>query len=300
MTQLQTTRLTLEYDTFGDSTDRPLLMVMGLGAQMVAWHREFCQALAEAGHYVIRFDNRDCGLSQKFPELGIPNIQAVQEAVALGQPVEVPYLLTDMAADAFSLLDALGLERAHVCGASMGGMIVQAMAIMHEARVLSMTSIMSATGNPDVQMSEPEAFEALMSPPGRTREEAIERSIEVGVVIGSKPEFRDPEAERRARAAEFYDRSVYPEGFSRQMAAISASGDRRADLARLHVPTLVIHGTEDPLVRPDCGRDTHDAIAGAELLQLGGMGHDMPRRFWSNIIKAITKRTTTSERESHD
>jgi len=299
MAQTQTARLALEYDTFGKAGDRPLLLVMGLGAQMTAWNEEFCALLAERGHFVIRFDNRDCGLSQKFPELGAPDIDAVREAVDNGEQVEVPYQLTDMAEDAFSLLDALGIERAHVCGASMGGMIVQAMAIANAARVLSMTSIMSATGNRDIELSEPEAFEALMSPQGNTREESIERSLRVGQVIGSLPEFLDPIHERRARAAAAYDRSFYPEGIARQMSAISVAGDRRPALGNVKVPSLVIHGEVDRLVRFECGEDTRDAIADAEMLALPGMGHDMPRRFWPAIVEHITLRTHHEGRFPH-
>ena len=299
MAQIETTRLALEYDTFGKRGDRPLLMVMGLGAQMIAWHEAFCGQLAEQGHFVIRFDNRDCGLSQKFPELGIPDVDAVREAVASGEDVEVPYHLTDLAEDAFSLLDALDIDRAHVCGASMGGMIVQAMAIANAPRLLSMTSIMSATGNPDIEMSEPEAFEALMSPPGRTRDEAIKRSLAVGKVIGSDPIHLDPYEERFERAARAYDRSFYPQGIARQMSAISTAGNRRPALEALDLPTLVIHGVKDPLVRYECGLDTCSAVPNADMLAIDGMGHDMPREFWPAIIKHVTRRTTMIERFAH-
>ncbi len=300
MAQIQTARLALEYDTFGDEIDRPLLLVMGLGAQMTAWNEGFCKLLAEHGHFVIRFDNRDCGLSQKFAELGVPNIHAVREAVDKGEQVDVPYLLTDMAEDAFSLLDALAIERTHVCGASMGGMIVQTMAITNAARLLSMTSIMSATGNRDIEISEPEAFEALMSPPGNTREESIERSLRVGEVIGSQPEYLDPVEERYARAAAAYDRSFYPQGIARQMSAISVADDRRPALQGIKVPALVIHGTEDRLVRFECGEDTRDAMTDAEMLAVSGMGHDMPRYFWQNIIKHISLRTLHAGRFPRD
>ena len=291
MAQISTARLALEYDTFGKREDRPLLLVMGLGAQMIAWNEAFCVELANEGHFVIRFDNRDCGLSQKFPELGVPDIGQVRAAVDNGEVPQVPYSLTDMAEDAFSLLDALGVERAHVCGASMGGMIVQAMAIAKASRILSMTSIMSATGNPDIEVSEPEAFAALMSPPGNTRGEAIERSLAVSKAIGSDPVHLDPEEERYARAARAYDRSFYPQGIARQMAAVSTGGNRRPDLEALKVPALVIHGTRDPLVRFECGKDTWEAITDAEMLALDGMGHDMPREFWPSIIESIACRT---------
>ena len=290
MTQIQAGEISLEYDSFGDEQGQPLLLVMGLGAQMIAWHEQFCQMLAEAGHYVIRFDNRDCGLSQKFAHLGIPNVAEVQATFARGERMPVPYLLNDMAADAFALLDALGISRAHVCGASMGGMIAQTMAILDESRLLSLTSIMSATGNPNVRMSDPEALAALLSPPGKTREEAIQRSVEVGDAIGS-PTLKEPYEERVARAARAYDRCFYPQGFSRQMCAITASGNRRPELQKLKLPTLVVHGQEDKLVLPDCARDTHEAIKGSKLLMVEDMGHDLPMACWSVIVRAIAEHT---------
>ena len=292
MARIQTNRVSLEYDTFGDSGSRPLLLVMGLGAQMITWREAFCSLLADAGHYVIRFDNRDCGLSEKFQQLGIPNVLEVQAAYQRGDPVPVPYLLSDMAEDAFSLLDALGIERAHVCGASMGGMIAQTMAVLNEPRLLSLISIMSATGNPEVVMSEPEAFAAILSPPGKTRDEAIRRSVEVGEVIGS-PELKEPLDERISRAAEAYDRSFYPQGVSRQMSAIAASGNRRPSLSELHLPALVIHGEADKLVLPECGQDTHEALSGSRLLMVDGMGHDLPEARWPVIVEAITELTSS-------
>lgn len=292
MTHIQAGEVSLEYDSFGDKQGRPLLLVMGLGAQLIAWHEQFCEMLAEAGHYVIRFDNRDCGLSQKFEHLGIPNVAEVQATFVRGETMPVPYLLTDMAADAFALLDALDIARAHVCGASMGGMIAQTMAILDEARLFSLTSIMSATGNPDVRISEPEALAAILSPPGKTRDESIQRSVQVGDAIGS-PTLKDPYEERVVRAARAYDRSFYPQGFARQMSAITASGNRRPDLQNLTLPTLVIHGEEDKLVLPDCARDTHDAIEGSKLLMVEGMGHDLPTARWSVIVEAIAKHTAS-------
>ena len=291
MTQLQTGRILLEYDTFGNSGDRPLLLVMGLGAQMITWREAFCELLAYSGHYVIRFDNRDCGLSEKFGQLGVPNVLEVQAAFERGETVPVPYQISNMADDAFALLDSLGIERAHVCGASMGGMIAQTMAVLNESRLRSLTCIMSATGNPEVVMSEPEAFAAILSPPGKTREEAIRRSVQVGEVIGS-PELMDPLDERVSRATQAYDRSFYPEGVSRQMCAIAASGNRRPSLEQLNLPTLVVHGKEDKLVLPDCGRDTHEAISGSRLLMVDGMGHDLPKARWPVIVQAITELTS--------
>lgn len=296
MTQIQAGEVSLEYDTFGDPAGRPLLLVMGLGAQMIAWHEGFCEMLANAGHYVIRFDNRDCGLSEKFEHLGTPKILEVQAAYERGEAVPVPYLLSDMAGDAFALLDALGIARAHVCGASMGGMIAQTMAILNESRLYSLISIMSSTGDRTVRMSEPEAFAALLSPPGKTRDESIKRSLEVGEIIGS-PELLDPYDQRVLRAAHAYDRSFYPEGVPRQMAAIVASGNRRPSLQQLRLPTLVIHGEVDRLVLPGCGHDTHEAIPGSQLLMVDGMAHDLPEPRWPVIveaIKALTKAATRS------
>ncbi len=292
MTQIRARHITLEYDTFGSPYDRPLLLVMGLGAQMIAWNEDFCEQLARAGHYVIRFDNRDCGLSEKFEQLGIPNVAEVQMAYARGEAPPVPYLLTDMARDSLALLDALGMDRVHVCGASMGGMIAQTMAIMNEYMVLSLTSIMSGTGNPQVRMSEPEALAAIMSPPGKTRDEAIQRSLEVSEAIGS-PSLMDDHADRVARAERAYDRSFYPQGVSRQMCAITASGSRHAALGKLTLPTLVIHGEEDKLVLPACARDTHEAIFGSRLLMLERMGHDLPTPLWPVIIEAISELTSS-------
>ncbi len=290
MTQIQAGEVVLEYDTFGDSAGRPLLLVMGLGAQMITWPEGFCEMLADVGHHVIRFDNRDCGLSEKFEHLGIPNVMEVQAAYERGESMPVPYALSDMAEDAFALLDALGIARAHVCGASMGGMIAQTMAILNESRLYSLISIMSSTGDRAVRMSEPEAFAALLSPPGKTRDESIRRSVEVGEIIGS-PALLEPYDQRVLRASRAYDRSFYPQGVPRQMAAIAASGNRRPSLTQLRLPTLIIHGEVDKLVLPACGRDTHEAIPGSQLLMVDGMGHDLPEPRWPVIVGAITELT---------
>ncbi len=284
----------LEYDTFGRRTDRPLLLVMGLGAQMIVWREGFCEQLAEAGHYVVRFDNRDVGLSTKLDEHGVPSMLELAAALMRGERPQVPYTLDDMADDAIAVLDAEGIGRAHVCGASLGGMVVQAMAIRHPARLMSMTSIMSTTGNPELPRATPEAMAVLTAPPATTREESIERSVRSSRVIGSQTHIADPD-EVRAFAAQAYDRSFYPVGVARQMAAATAHGNRRAALESVQLPTLVLHGREDPLIPVSSGIDTWQAIAGADLLVLAGMGHDMPKPLWPRITRAISDLTNGAE-----
>jgi len=282
--------IAIEYDTFGDPAGRPLLLVMGLGAQMTRWRPEFCELLVDAGHYVIRFDNRDIGLSHKFHDAGIPNMAEIFMRAQAGQPVSAPYTLDDMADDAVGLLDALGIERAHVCGASMGGMIVQAMAVRHGPRLRSMTSIMSSTGNPELPKATPEASAALVSPAGTTLDEVLDRAVSVARVIGSSVYLDDAET-IRARARADFERSFYPIGVARQMAAIAASGNRRPHLERVTTPTLVIHGKEDPLVPLAGGIDTHQAIPGSRLEVFEGMGHDLPEPLWHEIIRHIGTHT---------
>lgn len=283
----------IEYDTFGDRSGRPLLLVMGLGAQMIAWRREFCEQLADTGHFVVRFDNRDVGLSEKFDAAGVPDMAATMMKLAAGESVTPPYTLNDMADDGFGLLDALDIESAHVCGASMGGMIVQTMAIRAPKRVKSMTSIMSGTGNRDVPQSTPEAMAALLSPPGKNRDETIARSIRVAKVVGS-PGFPAEDAEIAARAAEAFERAFYPVGVARQIAAVAAHGSRKPALQQLDVPALVIHGKADPLVRVEAGLDTHESLRNSTLLLIDGMGHDLPRQVWPRIVAGVTQLTTAA------
>ena len=295
MAQVRANGIVLEYDTFGSERGRPLLLVMGLGAQMIHWRDGFCELLAERDHFVIRFDNRDAGLSEKFGHLGVPDMGTLAERLLAGEPADAPYTLDDMAADAFGLLDALGVESAHVCGASMGGMVAQAMALNGERRVRSLTSIMSSTGNPELPPSTEEAMAAMLSPAATSRDEAIERTLHVSGVIGS-PAYPLPEEEARVRAAEAYDRSFYPEGVARQMAAIVAHGNRRPALERLTVPALVIHGAEDPLVRLPAAHDTHQALRGSRLLVLDGMGHDLPEPVWPEVVEAMDGLTREADR----
>jgi len=279
----------LWYETFGDDDGPPLLLVMGLGAQATWWDVELCNAFADRGFYVIRFDNRDVGLSTKIDTAPI-DFFALIAKVSAGEAVDAPYKLTDMAADAVGLLDHLGIDKAHILGASMGGMIVQTMAIEHPERVLTMTSIMSNTGNFEYGNARPEALAVLLEPAATNREEAIERGARSSKVISS-PEHFDEEIARQ-RAAESFDRCFYPAGIGRQLIGIHASGSREDALRTLDVPTLVIHGTDDPLVEVSGGERTAELIPDAELLLVEGMGHDLPPVFWPQVVEAVTRLAT--------
>ena len=278
----------IEYETIGDPGDPPLLLVMGLGAQMGSWDPDLCRGLVDRGFFVIRFDNRDVGLSTKIDT----DVDAMGLLVAsfLGQEadtdVEPPFLLVDMAADAFGLLDALGIDAAHIVGASMGGMIVQTMAITHPERVLSMTSIMSTTGDPDVGQPNPEILGLLLEAAPSEREAYIEHAVAGSRAIGSPEHFEEDRA--RAKAALAFDRCFYPAGTAHQLLAIVASPSRSEDLKKLEINTLVIHGDADPLVNMTGGQRTAEVIPGADLMILEGMGHDMPSVYWPTVIEAIT------------
>ena len=287
--------MTLEYETYGSPAHPPLLMVMGFGSQLVAWPRDFCTALAQGGRYVISFDNRDCGLSAKLDGVD-SRIEAVHLAAAAGDLIRArelaPYTLSDMAADGFGLLTALGIERAHVVGASMGGMIAQTMAIEQPQRVLTLTSMMSTSGEPDVGQSTPEALAALLAPAPETREEYI-ASAQSWLLWHSR---RYPELEQtRAVAAESFDRGHYPQGTNRQLAAMIASGPRAEGLRALCVPTLVIHGLDDTLITPSGGERTAQLVPGARLLLIEDMGHDRPQPLWPQLIQAILDHTAAEQ-----
>ena len=294
MARAQVNGIELEYETFGDRGARPLLLIMGLGAQLLLWEEEFCAGLVGRGHYVIRYDNRDVGLSTKLEHAGEPNVLEVMQAAAAGRSVEVAYTLDEMADDAAGLLDVLGLDTAHVAGASMGGMIAQTLVLRHADRVRSLTSIMSTTGNPDLSLPQPDALGALMRPRVKERDGAIEQAISLQRMIGGTGFPFDEERTRRM-AARSYDRSFYPVGVARQIAAVLASGNRAPVLASVEAPTLVIHGDADPLVPLEGGRDTAQAIPGAELLVIEGLGHEMPPPVWPRIIDAISQHIEKAE-----
>ena len=273
----------LVYETIGDRSDPPLLLVMGLGMQLIHWDRELCELLAERGFHVIRFDNRDSGLSTKI-EAPVPNVMRLMARL----PTRVPYLLDDMATDTLGLLDQLGIERAHVVGASMGGMIAQTMAIREPRRVLSLGSMLSTTGDRRVGTPKLRVWSILMRKAPRDREAYIAYFARVFRMIGS-PAYPQDDARVRERAAATYDRGHYPAGTARQLAAILASGSRTASLRELDVPTVVIHGEADPLVPLRAGRATADPIPGAELITIPGMGHDLPKELWPTVADAIAR-----------
>lgn len=283
MSSAQANGITIEYDTFGDPSSPPVLLIMGLGVQMTLWDPKFCQAIADRGYYVIRFDNRDIGLSTWFDDT---NVNDLDEIVS-GQ-VAAPYSLTDMAADAAGLLYALDISSAHIVGASMGGMIAQTFAIDHPAMTRSLTSIMSTTGNPAVGQPSPEALAALLAPAPTTRDEAIESSVRTSKIIGS-PGFPVDESELREYSASAYDRAFHPSGTVRQLAAIVAQPDRTQALQSLDVPTLVIHGADDPLVNPSGGKATADAIPNAKLKIVPGMGHDLPPALYEETVDSLVE-----------
>ena len=281
----------LEYETFGASSDPTLLLVMGFTAQLIHWDVGFCELLAGQGFHVVRYDNRDAGLSTHLDGRAADPMNVIA-AVVKGEPApEVPYLLSDMAADAIGLLDDLGVDRAHVVGASMGGMIAQTMAIEHPDRVASLVSVMSAPGDREVGQPSPEAMALLMRTPPTEREAYIAASADVAVFCSKR--YFDADRVRRIAAASF-DRAFYPEGATRQLSAIWASGDRSERLRELRVPTLVIHGRDDTLITLSGGERTAELVPGADLLVLGDMGHDLPEPLWPKIVHAIAGHATTS------
>jgi pimeloyl-ACP methyl ester carboxylesterase len=281
--RLNANGIEIAYQTLGDPADPPLLLVMGLGMQLIHWDLELCEELADSGYHVIRFDNRDAGLSTHIDAPVPPIVRAMA-----GFQIDSPYLLTDMADDTFGLLDGLGIERAHVMGVSMGGMIGQTMAITRPERLLSLTSIMSTTGERRAGMPKLRVWSLLMRRAPSDREAFQDYFVRMFRIIGS-PGFPQDEARVRELAAATLDRAHNPAGTARQLAAILASGDRTPALRRLQVPTTVIHGTDDPLVPFRGGVATARAIPGAELVAIPGMGHDMPREVWPRFHEALAK-----------
>jgi len=282
--------VTLCYETFGSPDDPPLLLVMGLATQMIAWDEAFCEQLAARGYFVIRYDNRDIGRSTRIDSVPPPTAREL-----LTRRIrQVPYTLETMADDAAGLLDALGLQDAHVVGVSMGGMIGQTLAAHHPARVRSLVSLMSTTGNRWKGQPAARTYPVLLAKPAQTKDEYVVQLLKVGRVIGS-PGFARDEAALRSLAERSWDRGRSGAGPGRQLAAIMASGDRTLDLRRITAPTLVIHGTKDRLVRPSGGRATAAAIPGARLMMINGMAHDLPRDAWPQIIEAIAWHASSAD-----
>jgi pimeloyl-ACP methyl ester carboxylesterase len=278
----------IAYDTFGNPSDPPLLLIMGLGGQMIHWDEEFCRQLAARGYWVIRYDNRDAGLSAKFDEEGVPNISLVMQSQASGEQVSIPYRLKDMAEDAVGLLDALGIESAHVVGISMGGMIGQLIAIHFPGRIRSLTCLMSTTGEAGLPPPTPEAMTVLLTPLPTERNAYIEGSAGVWRIIAG-PKFHHDDSQARKAAELAHDRGLHPDGIARQIAAVAASGGRRKALEFVDVPTLVIHGDGDPLLPLGCGKDIADAIPGAKLMVIEGLGHALPEAVWPGVVDAIAE-----------
>ncbi len=279
MPRAKSNGIELEYETFGSADDPALLLIMGLGAQMTAWDDAFCRQLADEGFHVIRYDNRDVGLSTR-TEGPDPDVLAAMS----GDMSSATYRVEDMADDGAGLLDALGIDKAHIVGASMGGMIAQAFAIRHPDKTRSLCSIMSTTGDRAVGQPQPEAMGALLAPSPTTRDEAIANALAAGRIL-SPVHFDEAKTAQRAGAS--FDRAFYPKGMARQLAAIMASPDRTPALAGDTAPTLVIHGAVDPLVTVSGGEATAKAVPGADLLILEDMGHDLPEPRVPEIVAAI-------------
>jgi pimeloyl-ACP methyl ester carboxylesterase len=280
--------LRLCYETFGSSSQPPMVLIMGMGAQMVGWDDEFCELLARRGFWVIRFDNRDAGKSSRLEGAGIPDVMSALTRAWFRQPIKAPYRLQDMALDAVCLLEALKIRKAHLVGASMGGAIAQVLAFRFPERVLSLTSIMSTTGDPNLPQPTASAVSAVLKAPPTTREAYMEHYVATWnyLRVNSSPE---DEQRDRVRAARNYDRGLYPAGAARQLVAILASGSRKEALRNVKAPTLVIHGDVDPLVPLAGGVDTAESIPGARLMVLEGMGHALPSRMWPRIVEDIVQ-----------
>ncbi len=298
MPEVAANGIRIAYDEFGDPKAPAILLIMGLGTQMIAWPVPFCQALADSGFRVVRFDNRDIGLSTKFERAAPVNVAASFARALIGRTVEAPYKLDDMAADAVGLMDALDIERAHVVGASMGGMIAQIVAAKHRGRTRSLVSIMSSSGDPKLPAARAKASAAMLAPrpDGKDRERVIKHGMKIYRTIGS-PGFPTSDAELRAKIELAVDRSYYPVGVGRQMVAILASGSRVDLLRTIDAPTLVLHGADDPLVPVEAGMDTARQVPGARLKIIPGMGHDLAPGLVPILAEAIVDHCLTVDRQ---
>ncbi len=276
--------VTIHYETFGDAANQTVLLVNGLGSQLITYEPDFCNRFVERGYHVVVFDNRDVGLTSK-TEGPVPDVASFMAKFRAGEAVSgAPYTLADMASDGFAVLDAVGAEAAHIAGMSMGGMIVQRMALTRPERVISMTSIMSTTGNQSVGQATPEAAKVLVAPPPADRAGYIEHTVASRKVTGGSHYSADY---WRNKAGEIFDRMFHPAGPAFQIAAVASDGDRTDQLATLEVPSLVIHGRLDSLITLSGGEATAAAIPGAELLVIDEMGHDLPPEIWDEVSSAM-------------
>ncbi|WP_291992079.1 alpha/beta hydrolase [Candidatus Accumulibacter sp. ACC003] len=294
MPQITANNLQIEYETFGPQAAPAILLIMGLGAQLSRWPVELCNALVDRAYRVIRFDNRDCGLSSKLDDAGVPN---VGEALRHGVPPSAPYTLADMAADSVALLDALGIERAHIVGASMGGAIAQIIAALYPQRCYSLTSIMSTSSHPDLPPPTPAAARALLAPLPATRdkESLIEDALKRQLAVAS-PDFPSCPQRLRETLLDEHERGFHPRGVARQLAAFLGSGDRRPLLRTIRAPTLVLHGANDPLIPVACGYDVAAHIPGAVMRVIDGMAHDLPLALTDVFADAIAGIAQSPER----
>lgn len=289
MARVKANGIEIEYETFGAKRDPALLLIMGLGAQLTLWPDSLCQSLASRGFFVVRYDNRDVGLSTDFGAAGVPNLMEAFGKLMKGEKLDAPYLLSDMAADATGLLDALDIDRAHMVGASMGGMIAQILAATSAQRTQSMVSIMSTSGRPGLPMGKPEAVAMLSAqPPGTAREQLIAHAMKLRSVIGS-PGFPADPTELRILVERNIDRRWYPQGAARQYLAVMASGPRVDLLRTVRVPTLVLHGEDDPLLPVECGRDVASLVPGAKIETWPGWGHDLPAQMVPRLVESISR-----------
>lgn len=287
MVRAKANGIEIEYETAGNKSDPAVLLVMGLGAQLTIWPDALFEGLAKRGFFVIRFDNRDTGLSTDFDSWGVPNLIEAFGKLVSGKKVDTPYLLADMAADAVGLLDALGIDKAHMVGASMGGMIVQIVAAQSPERTRSMVSIMSTSGRLGLPQGKPEALAMLTAQPeGPSREQRVKHGIKLRQTIAG-PGYPMPDAELRGFVEKNVDRRWYPEGGARQYLAVIASGDRVDMLKTVKVPTLVLHGEDDPLLPVECGRDVASLVPAAKIETFPGWGHDLPSTFLPTLIDRI-------------
>ncbi|MBD3254169.1 MAG: alpha/beta fold hydrolase [Candidatus Lokiarchaeota archaeon] len=288
MPKVKVNDVELFYETIGDPSKEPLLLVMGQGGQMIRWNDELCEMFANKGFYVIRYDNRDVGLSTKFDDFGVPNLWEVAMAVNAGKKIEAPYTLEDMADDAVGLLDVLNISKAHICGVSMGGMIVQTIAYRHPERVASFTSIMSGTGKKGLPPPTPEVIKLFHKEAPQDKEGYVEHMVNLmGAIYGS--EFKYDEEKSKNLFQRCVERSYHPAGYTRHYLAILVAEDRTEKLKSLNIPALVIHGNNDPLVRVEHGIQTAEAIPNAGLLIIKGMGHSLPPETYERISDALVK-----------